>query len=160
MANPTPKIAQRVRVQILPSSDAQKPVELDYRTMILGDFSKKPLNSQGDLKDRKIREIRNKADFKAALSSLNPKLMIAVENRISGGPEDKLDVNLDFKDMKDFHPDAIADRVAPLKELMQARERLKALKLAVLKDPKLKKAIESVLEEGKLEDLTSKLALP
>ncbi len=37
MARPTsPKIAQRVKVSILPSSDAKESVELDYRLLIPG----------------------------------------------------------------------------------------------------------------------------
>jgi hypothetical protein len=41
MARPTaPKIAQRVKVAILPSSDAKESVELDYRLMIPGNLVK------------------------------------------------------------------------------------------------------------------------
>ena len=43
--------------------------------------------------------------------------------------------------------------------MLEARDRLKQLKLAVLKDVKLKKAIEGVLKEGggSIDDLMSKL---
>lgn len=70
-----------------------------------------------------------------------------------------MDVELDFKDMKDFHPDEIVKKVEPLQQLLEARERLKQLKLAVLKDVNLKKAIEGVLKEGggSIDDLMSKL---
>jgi len=46
--------------------------------------------------------------------------------------------------------------------LLEARSRLKQLKLAVLKDVKLKKAIEGVLKEGgsSIDDLLSKLETP
>ena len=48
MARPTaPKIAQRVKVSILPSSDAKESVELDYRLMIPGNFSKSEPGSLG-----------------------------------------------------------------------------------------------------------------
>jgi hypothetical protein len=40
MAKPkTPKIGTRVKVAILPSSDAKESVELDYRFLIPGNFS-------------------------------------------------------------------------------------------------------------------------
>ncbi len=47
MARPVaPKIAQRVKVAILPSSDAKESVELDYRMLIPGNFSKSEPGSQ------------------------------------------------------------------------------------------------------------------
>ncbi len=73
---PTPKIAQRVKVSILPSSDAKENVELDYRMMIVGDFSKKEPGAQGELKDRTVYEIKSKGDFKAVLENINPKLTL------------------------------------------------------------------------------------
>ena len=60
----TPQIAQRVKVSILPSSDAKESVELDYRLLVTGDFSKSEAGSQGMLRDRRIRTISKKGDFK------------------------------------------------------------------------------------------------
>jgi type VI secretion system protein ImpB len=160
MARPTaPKIAQRVKVSILPSSDAKESVELDYRLLVTGDFSKSEPGSQGMLRDRRIRTIKKKGDFKKALGDINPKLKLSVPNKLSDDPEAQMDVELDIKDMKDFHPDEIVNKVEPLQQLLEARERLKQLKLAVLKDVNLKKAIEGVLKEGggSIDDLMSKL---
>jgi type VI secretion system protein ImpB len=157
---PTPKIAQRVKVSILPSSDAKESVELDYRLMIAGDFSKSEPGTLGMIKERKLHEIKSKRDFKQVLENINPQLKVVVPNRLSDDPQAQVEVNLDIKDMKDFHPDEICKKVEPLQDLMQARERLKMLKLAVLKDPNLRKAIENVLQSGagNLDDLMSKLA--
>ncbi|MGH7496398.1 MAG: type VI secretion system contractile sheath small subunit [bacterium] len=156
---PTPKIGTRVSVKILPSSDAKESVELDYRLLIAGDFSKQEPGAQGELKDRRIWEIKSKRDFKTTLENINPQLKLAVPNRLSDDPEAQLEVNLSIKDMKDFHPDEISRKVEPLQDLMEARDRLKKLKLAVLKDPSLRKAIEGVLQggAGNLEELMSKL---
>jgi predicted component of type VI protein secretion system len=51
--------------------------------------------------------------------------------------------------------------VEPLKELLDARDKLKQLKLQVLKDVKLRKAIEAVLKEGggSVDDLMKKIAV-
>ena len=67
---------------------------------------------------------------------------------------------MDFKSMKDFHPDEIAKKVQPLQKLLEARENLKQLKMQVLRDVKLRKAIENVLQEGggSIDDLMGKLA--
>ena len=160
MARPTsPKIAQRVKVSILPSSDAKESVELDYRLLIPGNFSKSEPGSQGMLKDRRLRTIGRKGDFKTVLKDINPKLKLTVPNKLSDDPEAQMEVNLDFEDMKDFHPDEIVKKVEPLQKLLEARERLKQLKLAVLKDANLKKALENVLKDGggSIDDLLSKL---
>jgi type VI secretion system protein ImpB len=160
MARPTaPKIAQRVKVSILPSSDAKESVELDYRMMIPGNFSRSEPGSQGMIKDRRLRTIGNKGDFQKVLKDINPKLKLTVSNKLSDDPEAKMEVNLDVKDIKDFHPDEIVKKVEPLKQLLDARERLKQLKIAVLKDANLKKAIEGVLKDGSgsIDELLAKL---
>jgi type VI secretion system protein ImpB len=160
MARPTaPKIAQRVKVSILPSSDAKESVELDYRLLIPGNFSKSEPGSLGMIKDRRLRTISRKGDFQKVLKDINPNLKLTVVNKLSDDPESKMEVDLNFQDMKDFHPDEIVKKVEPLKQLLDARERLKQLKLAVLKDANLKKAIEGVLKDGSgsIDTLLSKL---
>lgn len=160
----TPDIKQRVKVSILPSTDAQEPVELDYRVFITGDFTHSEpgqhKDGDGSLKERRMRTIKNKRDFKTVMEDLNPRLKLNVPNRLSDDPEAYMDVDLDIKTMKDFHPDVIAEKVPALKELIEARQRLKQLKVQILKDVKLKKAIEGVLKEGSgsVEDLLNKLA--
>jgi len=160
MARPTsPKIAQRVKVSILPSSDAKESVELDYRFLVPGNFSKSEPGSQGPVRDRRLRIIQNKGDYKRALKDINPKLNLTVKNKLSDDPEAQMQVDLDFQDIKDFHPDEIVKKVEPLQKLLEARERLKELKLSVLKDANLKKALEGVLKEGggSIDDLMAKL---
>ncbi len=155
----TPKIAQRVKVSILPSSDAKESVELDYRLLMPGNYSKSEPGSQGMLKDRRIRTISRKGDFQKVLKDYNPKLNLVVSNKLSDDPEAQMEVKLDFQDIKDFHPDEIVKKVEPLKQLLEARERLKQLKLSVLKDANLKRALEGVLKDGSgsIDDLLSKL---
>lgn len=164
---PIPKIKERVKVQILPSSDAQEEVELDYRLFITGDLTHTEpgthKDGDGSLKTRRVREIKNKRDFKAVFEDLNPKLKVMVPNKLAEGEEaSELEVELDFKNMKDFHPDEIAQKVEPLKQLLEAREKLKQLKMQVLRDVKLRKALESVLKEGSgsIDDLMGKLGTP
>jgi type VI secretion system protein ImpB len=93
------------------------------------------------------------------LKDINPKLKLTVANKLSDDPDAKMEVNIDIKDIKDFHPDEVVKKVEPLKQLLDARERLKQLKIAVLKDANLKKAIEGVLKDGSgsIDELLSKL---
>jgi len=161
MANPVvPKIGTRVKVSILPSSDAKESVELDYRLLIPGNYSRSEPGTLGTVKERRIRRIARKGDFEKALKDINPAIKIMVPNKMSNDPTAEMEVNLDFKEMKDFHPDQIVTKVEPLKELLDAREKLKQLKLQVLKDVKFRKAIEAVLNEGgnSVDSLMSKLS--
>ena len=161
---PKPKIKERVKVQILPSTDAKESVELDYRLLVTGNYSKSEAGAHkdgdGTMKSRRIREIKNKKDFKSVMEDLNPKLKVMIPNKLSEEEGSELEVDLDIKSMKDFHPDEIAKNVEPLQKLLEARENLKQLKMQVLRDVKLRKAIEGVLQEGggSIDDVMSKLA--
>ena len=160
---PTPKIKERVKVQILPSTDAKQSVELDYRLLVTGNYSRTEpgthKDGDGTLNSRRVREIKNKKDFKAVMEDLNPKLKVMVPNKISDEEGSELEVDMDLKSMKDFHPDEIAKNVEPLQKLLKARESLKQLKMQVLRDVKLRKAIEGVLKDGSgsIDDLMGKL---
>jgi len=144
----TPKMDRRITLSIKPSTDAKETVELEYRVLIPGNFSRSEPGSHkdgdGSLKSRRVRVIGNKSDFKNTLKDINPRLKLVVPNKISDDPEAKLEVNLDIKDMKDIHPDEIAMKVKPIQELMEARERLKKFKHMIFKDPKLAKEIGKI----------------
>jgi len=100
-----------LKVQILPSSSPKEQVKLDCCIMIAGDFSNKEVGSQGALKDCKLYEIKSRHDFKTTLENINPKLKLFVRNRLVEDPEAQLEVNLDIKNMRDFHPDEIVKKV-------------------------------------------------
>lgn len=138
MGDNKPSIKQRVTVSILPSSTAQEEVELDYRVLVTGDYSKSKMGKHKDgkrLKDRKVKVISNKGGFGKVMRDLNPQLKVFVDDKISGEKDKQIPIDMSFKSMKDFHPDQIAENVPALKKLLEARERLNNLKLAVANDP-------------------------
>jgi type VI secretion system protein ImpB len=138
MGENKPSIKQRVTVSILPSAVAQEEVELDYRILVTGDYSKSKMGSHKDgkkLKDRRVRVIGKKDDFNKTLRDLNPQLKINVDDKISGEKDKKIPLEISVKNMKDFHPDQIAENVPALKKLLDARDRLNRLKMAVINDP-------------------------
>lgn len=144
----TPTIKSRVSVGILPSSDAKQTIELDYRLFIVGDYSKKDAAEKGDLRERKIHEIKSARDFKKVLEFVNPKLKLVVNNKLSDDPDAKFEIELDIKDMKDFHPDEIVKKCKPLAELLVKREQLKKMKMAIIKNPKIVPPFEAALKSG------------
>jgi type VI secretion system ImpB/VipA family protein len=144
MAHPAiSKVHKRVALRILPQSGAEYPIELDYRLLVLGNFSGvSPEAYRESLKDREIRVIGSKQDFRKVLESINPRLEIVVPDRLSAEPGSTLPVKLDFKDMKDFHPDTIVEKVGPMKKSFHVRENLSAQMDEILHHPKFQ-ALES-----------------
>lgn len=151
----------RVSISIKPSSDAKETVELEHTHVILSDLSKKSPEEKGDLKSRALHVIKSQRDLKATMQKINPKIKISVPNLLADDPGAKMEMELSFSEMKDFHPDEIVKKVKPLQELMAARERLKKLKMVMLKDPALAKTVGNVLNSGgdPREMLFSKLGL-
>ena len=152
-----PKLESRINLGIEPATTAKENVELDYRILVTGDFSKKePGTHEEELKQRKPVVIKNKRDFSKAMEQVNPKLKLTIPNRLAA--EGDMDVELDFKEMKDFHPDNIIQHVEPLQKLLEARKKIEKMKRLV-QDPKLRKAFEKVITDDKkiVGDLMSKL---
>ena len=102
--------------------------ELPFVMGVLGDFTGQPTEPLARVKDRKFVDV-NPDNFDAVLESMKPHLAYSVENKLSEDPEAaKLKVDLNFKSMDDFSPDAVARQVKPLRELLELRDRLSDLR--------------------------------
>jgi type VI secretion system protein ImpB len=67
----------------------------------------------------------------------------------AGGEEKQLTAKLEFKTMKDFHPEAIAQKIPELNQLLQLRAALTALKGPLGNLPAFRKKIESIIADAK-----------
>ena len=149
---------ERVNIVYKPATgDAKEEVELPLKTLVVGDFTLK--DDDTPVEDRKTINV-DKDNFDDVLKAQDVGLNTTVKSTMSDDPDAQLTLDLDFKSMKDFHPDEIAKNVEPLQKLLEARENLKQLKMQVLRDVKLRKAIEGVLQDGSgsIDDVMSKLA--
>src|SRR5205085_9621588 len=82
--------------------------ELPFVMGVMGDFTGQPTEPLARVKDRKFVDV-NPDNFDAVLESMKPHLAYSVENKLSEDPEaPKLKVDLNFKSMDDFSPDAVA----------------------------------------------------
>jgi type VI secretion system protein ImpB len=94
------------------------------------------------------------------LSASNVRMQAVVPNRLSDDPDAQLAVDLDFKRIKDFDPDAIVEKVPELKKLMELRDALKALKGPLGNVPEFRKKIqELVTDEGTKSRLLKELGI-
>ena len=100
---------------------AEKKVQLPFVMGVLSDLSGKPAEPLPPVNERKFLEI-DVDNFDARMESMKPRVAFAVNNTLTG--EGKLAVELTFKNLDDFSPAAVAQKVDGLKQLLQARQEL------------------------------------
>ena len=131
MAESTQKKLSRIRpprVQItydLETGGAIEMKELPLVVGILADLAGHPENPLPPVKARKFVDI-DRDNFNDVLSSIGPRLQISAANRLreDGG---NLPVELRFRKLDDFRPEAVVQQVEPLRQLFLARQRLNDL---------------------------------
>ncbi len=149
---------ERVNIVYKPATgDAKEEVELPLKVLVMGDFTL--AEDETPVEDRRAFNI-DKDNFNDVLKSQNLSLSVNVKNTLADEPDAQMSVNLDFKNMKDFDPDAIVDKVPELKQLMELREALIALKGPLGNVPQFRKRIqELVQDEGTRERLLAELGI-
>ncbi|BET96732.1 type VI secretion system contractile sheath small subunit [Xenorhabdus taiwanensis] len=100
---------------------SEKTVQLPFVMGVMADLAGKPVEALPDVNDRKFLEI-DIDNFDERMSSIKPRAAFQVENTLTG--DGKLNVDLTFETMEDFQPDAIAKKVEPLAQLLEARTQL------------------------------------
>ena len=122
--------------------------ELPFVMGVLGDFTGQPAEPLAKLKDRKFVEV-NPDNFDDVLASMKPHLAFTVENKLS---EDvnagKIAVDLNFKSLDDFSPDAVARQVKPLRELLELRTKLADLRGNLQGNDKLDEVLQATLQDA------------
>ncbi len=143
---------QRVRLFIYPEGPENEGVELPYRVLVIGNFSgsddRDPLQASKSLADRSIYRIRKREDFDTVLQEIDPWLTFTVPNRISADEKSEVEIRLDFKSIRDFHPDAIVTKVPILSALLEKRKQILHAKLMMLTDPEPKEKLQQFLQGG------------
>ena len=100
---------------------AEKQVELPFIMGVMADLSGKPKEALPPVADRKAMEI-DAENFDDRLKAATPRVAFRVPNTLTG--EGELSVDLEFESMEDFSPAAVAEKVEPLKKLLEARTQL------------------------------------
>lgn len=122
--------------------------QLPFVMGVLGDFSGQPVEPLAKLKDRKFVEV-TLDNFDDVLASMKPHLQFSVENKLSDDPNaGKLGVDLTFKSLDDFSPDAVARQVGPLRELLELRTKLADLRGNLQSNEKLDEILQSTLADA------------
>ena len=166
MADSTQKKLERVRpprVAIsyeVETGGAIEKKELPFLMGVLGDFTGQPTEPLPRLKERKFVEV-TPDNFDDVLASMKPHLAFAVENKLSEDADaPKLAVDLNFRSMDDFSPDAVAKQVPALKALLDLRTQLADLRGSLQTNEKLDEVLQATLGDAdKMAALRKELGL-
>lgn len=134
------------RVQLtydVEKGDAIEQKEIPFVVGVLGDFSGKQDGPQPKIKDRKFVSV-DMDNFDEVLEGMAPRAVYRVPNKISdaGG---EFGVELNFKSIEDFRPEAVVQQVEPLRKLLEARTKLADLRNKLAGNEKLEDLLNDVL---------------
>ena len=132
---------------------AEKKVQIPFVMGVLSDLSGNPADPLAPIEERKFLEV-DVDNFDARMKAMKPRVQFAVPNTLTG--EGNLAVEMTFESMDDFSPAAIAQKVEPLRKLLEARQQLsnlitymdgksgaEQLIAQILEDPELLKTLSS-----------------
>jgi type VI secretion system protein ImpB len=137
---------ERVNIVYKPATgDAQEQVELPLKQLVLGDFTLQ--QSDTPLDERKPIQV-DKDNFNDVLKAQNLNLTLGVPNRLAEGESDEsMAVSLKFENIRDFEPDSIVGQVPELRQLIELREALKALKGPLGNLPEFRKKLQMLIQD-------------
>lgn len=136
---------ERVNIVYKPATGgAQAEVELPLKLLMLGDYTLRA--DETPLEDRKPVNI-DKDNFNDVMKNQGLNLSLKVPNKLSGKEGEELPVKLKFDTMKDFSPESVAEQVPELKQLLDMRTALQALKGPLGNIPAFRKKIEGLLSD-------------
>lgn len=138
-------VAPRERVNIVykPAlGDAQEEIELPLKLLVVGDYTGRP--DERVLEDRKPINI-DKDNFNDVMRSHELGATVQVANRLVEEEGEEMAVSLKFETLKDFSPDAIANQVPELRQLLELRQALTALKGPLGNIPHFRKRIQALV---------------
>jgi type VI secretion system protein ImpB len=138
---------RRPRVQItydVETGGAMKAVELPFVVAVLADLSAQRKEALPQLKERKFIPI-DRDNFNDVLNRSAPRLAMKVDDKLTGDPNSKLAVELNFKNLSDFEPAKVATQIPACNELLTMRQKLTELLSKMEGNDKLEQLLADVL---------------
>jgi len=140
-------VAPRERVNIVyrpATGDAKEEVELPLKMLVLGDFTFRPDDRR--VEDREPINV-DKDNFNEVLKAQDINVSVTVPNKLSGEPEEEMDVTLKFESIKDFGPEAITKNTPELNELLELRKARTSLKGPLSNVPGFRTKIQELVKD-------------
>lgn len=134
---------QRVHITYeVETENAKVEKELPFVVGVLGDFSGNA--TQQPLKERKFVQV-DRDNFNNVMAKMTPAVNLRMANTLANDDTEMM-VRLEFNSMKDFEPSSIVQQVAPLKQLLEVRNKLRDLVLETSRSGELESLLEQVLQ--------------
>lgn len=147
MKSPSGSVAPRERVNITyrPATEgAQEDIELPFKILVLGDFT-------GRADDRPVEEREpisvDKDNFEKVMAAQQLAVEINVPAALSDDPAAELSASLRFASLADFRPEGLARQVPELRQLLELRAALVALKGPIVNVPGFVRKIRELLRD-------------
>ena len=135
-----PRVQMTYDVEI---GDAIESKEVPFVMGVVGDFAGKSEVEQSRLKDR--RSVNGDRDnFDEVMKGIEPRAAFTVENTLARD-DTKIGVDLKFRSLDDFRPEAVVEQVEPLRKLLEARTKLADLRNKMAGNDKLEDLLNDVL---------------
>ncbi len=148
---------ERVNIVYKPATSGQEEVELPLKILAVGDYTGR--RDERQLEDRKPINI-DKDNFEEVMEKHNLGVDITVPDRLSGEQGAELAMSLGFRSMRDFSPEGVLQQVPELRQLMELRNALTALKSPLGNKPEFRKELEKLLgDEESRKRLMAELGL-
>ena len=119
--NRAPRVQIEYEVELY---GAEKKVQLPFVMGVMADLSGKSAEPLPAVADRKFLDI-DVDNFDSRMKAMKPRVQFTVPNTLTG--DGNLPVEMTFESMDDFSPAAIAQKVEPLRKLLEARTQLSNL---------------------------------
>ena len=118
--------------------------DLPFMVGVMGDFSGEPTSKLEPLRERDFTMI-DRDNFDEVMSKMNAGLNLRVKNTMAED-DSELAVQLAFSKLDDFSPEAVANQIPHLKELLANRNKLRDLLVKVGGNPALEEMLDDVLQ--------------
>ncbi|HYO53065.1 type VI secretion system contractile sheath small subunit [Archangium sp.] len=140
---------ERVNIVYKPATgNMQEQVELPLKMLMMGDFTGR---EDGRTLEERAPINVDKTNFTEVMAQQNLKVDISVADKLSNEDGANLPVSLQFKSLADFAPESIVNQVPELRQLLELRSALNALKGPLGNVPAFRKKLQSMLadDEGR-----------
>jgi type VI secretion system protein ImpB len=138
---------ERVNIVYRPATgDAQAEIELPLKMLVVGDFTLREDSVPID----ELKPINvNKDNFNEVLKGQELSLQFSVPNKLDekATTDDTLSISLRFDSINDFTPDVLAERIPELRQMLELRDALKALKSPIGNLPDFRKRLQELIRD-------------